>query len=64
MKDPEGTELPSVMLAREEAILAAREILAGKMKRGELVDGQQFEIYDSWGNKLITVPFRLALRLD
>jgi hypothetical protein len=63
IKDPEGIELPSIKLARDEAIQAAREILAEKVKRGEIIDGQEFEIHDSWGNKLITVPFRSALRL-
>ena len=61
LKDPEGRELPNVTLARAEAVLAAREILAGKIERGEVIGRQAFEICDSWGNKLLTVTFRSAI---
>jgi len=63
IRDLEGTELPSVGLARDEAIEAARELLADKVLKGELIDGQEFEIFDSSGNKLLTVPFKDALKL-
>jgi len=35
LQDPEGTDLPDVDAARQEAILAAREILIGAIKTGK-----------------------------
>lgn len=63
IKDPEGRELRNVTLARDEAVLAARKVLADKIERGEIIGRQAFEICDSWGNKLLTVTFRSALKL-
>jgi hypothetical protein len=65
IKDHEGVELPDIVSAKEEAEQAAREILADKVRTGAVVDGdgQKFEIYDAWGNHMISVPFRSVLRL-
>lgn len=62
-KDREGVELPSVVSAKGEAEHAAREILAEKVRAGDIVDGQQFEIHDAWGNRMLTVPFKSVLKL-
>lgn len=62
IEDHEGVELPSVVNAKGEAEKAAREILAQKVKAGDIIDGQQFEIYDAWGNRLLRVPFKSVLR--
>ena len=59
IEDPEGIELP----AKSEAEEAARELLASKVKSGDIIDGQEFEIHDGWGNRLLRVPFKSALRL-
>lgn len=63
IEDFEGVELTSIAIAKEEAEQAAREILAEKVKKGEVIDGQRFEINDSWGNQMLTVPFKSVLRL-
>lgn len=63
IEDPEGIELPSVLIAKREAEDAAREILSEKVKTGDVVDGQEFEIHDAWGNRLLKVPFKSVLRL-
>ena len=39
-EDIEGAEFPSPYAAREEAIQAAREILAERVLTGQLVDGE------------------------
>jgi hypothetical protein len=63
IKDEEGIELPSIGSAKNEAEDAAREILASKVRAGEIIDDQQFEIHDAWGNRMLTIPFRSVLRL-
>jgi hypothetical protein len=63
MKDEEGIELPSIGSAKSEAEDASREILASKVRAGEIIDGQQFEIHDAWGNRMLTMLFRSVLRL-
>jgi hypothetical protein len=64
IKDPEGVELPSIVRAQAEAEEAARELLAEKVRVGDIVDGQEFEIHDAWGNRMLTVPFRSVLKLE
>jgi hypothetical protein len=61
-RDPEGTELASVDLAVEEVQQAAREMLAGKLIRNEIIDEQIFEIADDAGQVLRTVPLRSVIR--
>ncbi len=64
IEDPDGTNLPNVEAACREAIANARDILASKVRAGELVDGQIFEITDESGVVRATVPLRDALRLE
>jgi hypothetical protein len=64
MRDNEGAELPGVKAAFHEAQVAAREILAEKILRGEVIDGDEFEIEDELGKKLFDIPFKSVLRLD
>lgn len=63
-KDPEGAELPSLDAAHDEAIQAAREIIAEKVLSDDVIDGQSFEITAEDGTVLGAVPFRSVLRLD
>ena len=63
IEDMEGVDLPGVISAKDEAEQAARELLADKVRSGEIVDGQKFEICDAWGNRMLTVPFRSVLKL-
>jgi hypothetical protein len=64
IRDHEGREMNGLRAAIEEAEAAAREILAEKVRRNEVIDGQEFEIYDDVGTKLVTVPFKSAIRLE
>jgi hypothetical protein len=43
---------------------AAREILAVKVRNGELIDGQVFEITDDTGAIVDTLPFKSVLRIE
>ena len=61
--DEEGSEMPDIYYAENEAIQAAREIMAEKVLNGEFINGQSFEISDENGTVVATVPFRAALRL-
>lgn len=63
-EDPEGAVFSTVDDAYDEAIKAAREILAEKVAVGDLIDGNRFEITSEEGDILREVPFRLALRLE
>ena len=63
ISDPDGEELPSVEAARQEAIKAAQDLLAEKLRAGEIVDGQEFDICDEPGNVVERVPFRSVIKL-
>ncbi|WP_409515593.1 DUF6894 family protein [Agrobacterium sp.] len=62
--DEEGVELASDDRARAEAMQAAREMLAEKILKGEVVDGARFEVIRIDGVVIATIPVRSALRLD
>lgn len=63
-EDSDGAELPSAEAARGEALLAAREILAERLLRGEVIDGDVFEITTEDGDVVGTVPFKSVIKLD
>lgn len=56
--DPDGAEFENVELAIEEARASARDLMAEKLRNGEHVDGQRFEICDADGAVVATVVFR------
>ncbi|MBW8789686.1 hypothetical protein HFO94_30655 [Rhizobium leguminosarum] len=62
-EDLEGIDLASPELAREEATAAAREIVAERIRMGNPVDGDVFEIMTEDGTLVATVPFRSAVQL-
>jgi hypothetical protein len=62
--DPDGTELESLDAVRTEASDAAREILAARLRNGDVVDGDVFEITDEAGTIVEQVPLRTVLRLE
>jgi hypothetical protein len=64
IEDPEGSDLPDLAAARAEAIDAARELMADRVRTGHPADGQEFLIFDAEGNQLDIIPFRSVLRLD
>jgi len=63
-KDPEGSEFPSDEVALEEAQIAARELLAAKVRVGDLVDGDEFEVTTGDGTVMHTLPLRSVLKLN
>ena len=46
IEDPDGSNLPDLDAAREEAAVAAREIAAERLRAGEPLDARRFEIHD------------------
>ncbi|MGV2103937.1 DUF6894 family protein [Rhizobium sp. 21-4511-3d] len=63
-EDLEGTELPSLSAAVEEARQAAREMVAELVLQDALVDGRRFEIADENGNVLELVGFKDVVRME
>lgn len=62
IQDHEGSVLPDIEAACREAIAAARDILAAKLRAGEVVNGQIFEITDEAGLVRVRLPMRDAIR--
>jgi hypothetical protein len=62
--DPDGSELPDLATAHAEALQSARHLLADRIRAGEVLDGQKFEIRDDEGTLLATVPFTDAIRFS
>ncbi|TWF43926.1 DUF6894 family protein [Neorhizobium alkalisoli] len=63
-EDPDGTECSDQQAAHEEAVVAAREILAVKVRQGEVIDGQVFEITDDTGTIVERLPLKSVLRIE
>ena len=63
-EDVEGTELPSLSAAVEEARQSAREMVAELVLQGALVDGRRFEIADETGDVLEVVSFKDVVRME
>ena len=61
MEDPDGSDLPDVAAAREEAIAAARDIWAAAIRQGQDFSDRQFIIADERGRHVLVVPFTDAL---
>jgi hypothetical protein len=59
--DVQGQDLPDVSAARREAILSAREILAGAIRAGQAMVPDAFVISDEAGRALDTVPLAEVL---
>ncbi|TAV35669.1 hypothetical protein ELI36_19120 [Rhizobium ruizarguesonis] len=62
-EDLEGIDLASPEQAREEATAAAREMVAERIRMGNPVDGDVFEIMTEDCTLVATVPFRSAVQL-
>lgn len=64
VEDPEGAEFASDELATEEARAAARELMAAKVTKGEVVDGGQFEITTENGQIVDTILFKSVVKIE
>jgi hypothetical protein len=62
--DPVGQEHADLEEAKEEAVVAAREIVAEQVKTGEVIEQGEFEITDASGALCLTLPFREVLRFS
>jgi hypothetical protein len=63
-KDLEGAEFASLDQARDEAVRSARELLGQRVARGDVVDGDAFELTTDDGTVVDTVKFIDLLRLE
>ena len=61
IEDPDGTEAVDLAAAKQEAILAARQLLANAILTGVAPLGTAFQITNEAGQMLLKVPFRDAL---
>lgn len=62
--DEEGTDLPSIDAAHEEAREAAPEIVSEMVRGRECIDGKTFEVTDETGRVTTAIPFASVVRLD
>jgi hypothetical protein len=58
IKDFEGQEFLSLDAAREDAVVSARQMMAEKVRQGEVIDGQVIEIWSEAGDCVDTVVFQ------
>jgi hypothetical protein len=63
IEDPDGSELPNLEAARAEALAAAREAIAERIRTGKVVESRSFEITGEAGRVLATVTYRDVLGL-
>ena len=61
IEDPDGSDLPDVETARQEALAAARDLWASAMTSGRDLTDHKFVIADKTGEHLLVVPFVDAL---
>ena len=59
---PEGSELPDLAAAREEASIAARELVADGLRGNENRTDWRIEVADETGASVLVVPFTDAIR--
>lgn len=62
-EDPDGAEFETLQHAIQEAVLAARELLAEKVRHGDIVDGDAFKITTADGVVVHNLPLKSVLRL-
>jgi hypothetical protein len=63
IEDPDGSDLPDIEAAKEEARVSARHILAERVRDGRVIGSQNFDIVDEVGNLCARVWMREVLRL-
>ena len=63
IEDTEGQKFVNAEAARQEAVMAAREMLAELVREGKEVDGQKIDILDVTRTIVLTVRLMDELRL-
>ncbi len=61
IEDPDGSRVPNLGAARQEALAAARDLWADAILNGEDLTDHQFVITDERGAHVLIVPFIDAL---
>lgn len=61
IEDPDGSRVPSLEVARQEALAAARDLWADAILKGDDLTDHQFVITDERGAHVLIVPFIDAL---
>jgi hypothetical protein len=62
LEDWEGEEFSSLVEARAEAVLSAREMMSAARAAGKAPDGHRlFEIADASGRTVLIMPFEEAI---
>jgi hypothetical protein len=64
IEDLDGVDLPDINAAYDEAIMAAREMIAERVLSGQVIDGQVFEITDEHGRLVRSVSFKDAIKIE
>ncbi len=64
LEDPDGTEAADLAEVRQQAIEAARQLVANAILGGTAPLGRAFRITDEAGHVLLVLPFRDALPPD
>jgi hypothetical protein len=62
--DEEGCELPGQEVARERAIIAARELIADEARKGRINLSHCIVVTDENQRTVITLPFRDVVRIE
>ncbi|HEX8444056.1 MAG TPA: hypothetical protein VF631_10475 [Allosphingosinicella sp.] len=61
--DDEGLKKPDMESVRHEALMSAREIMCGEMKRGKLCLSCHIEVQDEAGHVVYILPFKQAVEV-
>jgi hypothetical protein len=59
--DAEGAEFPDLQALKDEAVVAAREIMAERLVNGDALDHSRFVVKDDKGQIVLVMPFKDAL---
>lgn len=59
--DDERAEFIDLAAVRHELILAAREIIADRLMKGEELNDSRFEVFNEDGEFVMTMPFSEAI---
>ena len=57
MEDQEGSELPDIHVARQEAIHNARDLMSAAVRDGFDISHRVYEICDENGDIILRLPF-------
>jgi hypothetical protein len=64
VEDSEGKELANLDAARDQAIVHARGMMAEDIRQGRLMLGDQIDVIDEQGQRVLTVAFREAIAIQ